>query len=894
MSSSLTVNSVNVTGITSTGAISTTRGISAGGDLTVSGNLNVSGDINSLTYNNGLPNVDRYPELSLPPARDMYEGMTESAISLIEGVIATMTPEEISLQLLMGIPIPGTQASITPGRGSIESYLTTMNTYYEDEGTNRRREGLPLDFNFGDHLRGLFSREMANAPTMRQVGQTFDETVIGTFYEKVGQILSEIGCTGVYGPQADYGECISQGRATECYGEDSELIYRMTKSQINSLQSKGVAACVKHFIEGMALRDNTVGNKKLREDFLGGFASMKDALFMMAGSYNGLNATDCNLSKYLITTIARQYLQFNGVIMSDATPANAAALLGTMSDIYTVIKTLIEAGTDLFILPFAVNPDFKTALIQYMETDAGLNRLKDSVRRVFIAKYKLKMFPQQPDYVPRNIADPVTKAASVIADTDFKSQVLDCARKSIVLLKNDGVLPLNKSNTYSFTGSAFTSKSIQVGNWAWDGGYKYSDFAASVPEAAEKYSIKDGLALIGASNVVDASVEYSQAQKDEIIAWAGSVPPMFAGDIVNDLASNVLPKFTYTNAEISNVVSNVASTDTVVVCLGFDIGSTHQVNDALFVYGDVSGPYYRLTERNIGLEIAHNEQLLLEALLDAGKNVVIVYCGSQTQIIPDRILSRVSAFIYAGHLGSYGGQVIAEALYGDINPSGHLSISWPKHSACYPCDYRYQLGTNYQWFFDGPGFTTGFYKAKYDPAFKFAQGLSYNTNFVHSNIATSVDLVNNVLNVSIQTTNNGSAAGKDLVAIYAFSLYTNVFVTKDSSFTMIDFKRVDLNAGQTRTVTFAVPLKKLSFVPGDIHQQLNKKLLVPTTKYLISDDHNQPLLINSIETQGFGVFAGNLPQIPEDIISSTTADESHILGSVIEFTSPIYFDEFVV
>ncbi len=840
-------------------------------------------------YNNGLPNLDRLPELSLPPARDIYEGLDQTAINIIETTLASLTVPEIIDEIYVGASSKANRGW-QPGTNPWSSYLTGtygVNTRYDASGVNYRRAGLPLSFTLGDHMRGFQSRDADNAPCNRNIGQTFDETLYQDFYTKVGQLLSSISTNFVYGPQADYGECLSQGRASESYGEDPELIYRMSKSFINGLQSNNVCACVKHYVEGMALRDNSVSDKKLREDFLGGFASMKDALFMMPGSYVGMNDLDCNLSSYLIEIIARRYLQFNGAVITDAGFSHPATLQGTFRDSYKMFKKLIEAGTDMFITDVPVTQSIVSCITQYAaESAANLERLKLSVRRIYVAKYKLKMFPQQVGYFSRVVTD---TSGTALYDPVFRSKVLDLARKSIVLLKNDGVLPLSKSSTdVAITGTAVKSKSIHIGNWAWNANASYNNFASTVPAAASKYSIKDGLAIVGA-NPFDASVGYTQTQKNDIISWA-LANPTDAGTIIADLSGNVLPKFTYSDAEISQVMTDTSGYSKVIVCIGYDVPTSHQKSDEMYVSGGTGGTYMRLLERYSGLEIPKNEQKLLESLLNAGKQVIIVYCGNRIRVIPDSILSRVSAFVYAGELGNYGGQVIAETLYGDNNPSGRLTISWPKHTACYPVDYRYQFNM-ITWKFDSCK-VTNMMKARYDPAFRFGQGLSYNTNFVHSNIVTSTDLVNNVLNVSINTTNNGTVAGKDLVAIYGCTIFSGIITCKDSSFFMLDYKRVDLNPGQTKTVSFAIPLKKLSMVPGDYHQTLTKKLMIPASQIIISDDHNQPVLINNLSYQ-WETSPGNV-SIPTAVISSTAADSTHILGSIVEFTTPIYFDSFVV
>ena len=899
-SASLTTNNATVTNVTTTELSSTTVNTvtAIASNLNVSGNVTVSGNVLTPVYNNGLPNDFSFPELSLPPARDVYEGLSPSAVTFIENVIAGMTVEEMAAEMQMTFFSNNYNLTSTPDY-DLMGYLNSVNPYYlsDASGGSAPRAGLPRRLNFGDHMRGVRSGQMSHTPCAQTAAASFDETLIFNFYNSVSEHLNKILQQGTFGPQGDYGGCLAQGRVEEAYGEDPELIYRMTKAQIQALQTNNVGATSKHLFEGYdTINNNMVTSKLFRESMMGAFKNVKDSLFAMSGAYNSTNGLEISQSSYLLKTVLRGYLQFNGVLMTDAFSSEFGQESNGFKAYLDVVLQQINAGIDLFLIisPASADP----VLSLYADNLITLDRIKESVRRLFVAKYKLKLFPEQPGYVDRYVTDVSGTVANLVvpafADTSYNNAARALVDRSVVLLKNEGnVLPLDPSSNVVLTGAGTPSKTIHLGTWLWGVEVPFMDSVNNQWINDNCYSVLDGMSYI---NSYAFPIRYKNSSASYSPSEITAINAAYPGKYTADLSHNVLPKYKYSNADISKVVADASGTRNVVVTIGFDAPYTHQSPSIWNTGGDVTDlPYLQLGDNYNGVEIPQNQQKLLEALLDASHNVILVFCGKQTQVVPDRIMDRIPAVLYCGQLGNYGGVAIAATLYGIINPDGHLPFSWPKHSSHYPCTYHRALNIPISdlpypaW----PQGQTNMIKAQYDPAFKFGDGLSYNASFEHSNMSSSVDLVNNVLNVSYTTRNTGTVRGKDLCAVYGFLLNSNIETGPDASWFMVDYKRPVVDASASQVVSFTIPLRKLAIVPGDVHNQALKKLVVPATKYIITDKHHSDQMVTFIQNNYatfFNLF-GPTADIA-DSVQSTVEDGTHGLGVPVSFSNPVYFDEF--
>ena len=864
-------------------------------------------------YNNGLPNPLSLPDLSIPAERDMYEGIPDNIKTSIKSIVSGMSMTGLAMTMSHSFTFLDSPASnfgaISQAPGfDILSYINTIanqvnmttGTFY---GGNKEVQSVaPI---FSDSLRGVAAFEMQNAPHSRQEACTFDPDATYNFHVKLGQLLNQLGQAGVYGPQADHGADLGHGRAEETMGEDGLLCYRMMQAKITGLQSQKVAATLKHVFEGVQSYYSSTSFKDLRESFISGYKGMKDAWYIMMGAYGLINGIPQQASAYIQKTIVRNYFQFNGVIMSDAATSSWLPRLGTFNstDFKDLVLQQLNAGIDQFLIdtyPGYGGMHHKILRDLVAENKVSRARLEESAQRILIAKYKQGCIPTMSTFVNRVITNPTGTVAAVINDSDFNNQVLTQARNAIVLCKNDGILPLNKSTAVGFVGPAVKSRSIHLGTWIGDVEIPYTRLYTTTgltKPTIEERLIVQGANYTGAYPYYTAAQMTGLAEKFPFHYFTGSVRVDGAGFIANGykllIDNNALPKYTYDDSEIADIISSVSSVSTVVVSLGWDIPTTHQQSDNQNTYGcDHTGTLYlEMLPPFQGVDLDVDKQKLLRGLLDAGKQVVVVYCGKKVEVIPYDILQRLSGFLYAGQLGSYGAQVIVETLYGDNNPTGRLSFSWPQSSSKYvhPYNNHIYMGPS----FDFNNIYPSLEKASYNPAFPFAHGLSYGAIFTRTNMTGAINTTTNTLNVSYDLNNIGTTGTNELAACYGFNWVTNNMASRDCSYFLVDFKRVYVNAGQTVRVNFTATLDSLAIVPGDLHTQSIKQLLVPASNFVFVSEHNkQPNLFKYLGGRYRPTTAANWDF--SGVLSSSAATSTKDFGIQINVSAPIFYDKFAV
>jgi beta-glucosidase len=876
---------------------------------------------NSLQYANGFPNPDSLPDLSPPAERDPFDGVPDNAKTYIEGLVANMSVLELASNM-----VSNAYFNVTPllnnnygGYPSSPGYDMTSNLNFTNNtfnsptgslygGSGSSRSVVPI---MGDHTRGIDSFETANSANHRQEGCTWDPTLLGNYYTRVAQLLNQMGVSTVFGPQADHGADLGHGRSDETFGEDQLLNFRCVESRVQSMQAQQIGATVKHVLEGIEARKSSIDGKRLRESFIAAFKACRDAWFVMIGAYVPVNGVTPNFSPLIIKTIIRQFFQFNGVVMTDALSSFWSSYQGSLVGEEALTLYQINAGIDQFLISYDA---FVNGFVPLQQVIVNLvtsgqvtrARIEESATRVLIAKYKQGNMPEMPNFINRYIADVPTTVSAVINDVQYNTLTLDIARKSIVLCKNDGVLPLNVSTGAGYVGNNFLDRKVHLGSWcgAYENDYIYFATGAGLT----KQNVKEGLDLIGAT-YISSTPYYTNEQMTGIKEssgiwqvgsttgtwWEDGNSPFGFGPYTGyktSINAGVLPKFVYNDAEIAQIISDMGSVDTIVATLGWNIPTTHEESDNGLVFGSDSTAvrYRELLLPYQGVELPYDQQKLLEGLLDAGKKVVVVFVGKKIQVIPHRIMSRLNAFIYAGELGSYAGQVIAETLYGLNNPTGRLSFSYPSTSAMYDSPYNCPFRTSAA--FNLINIRAVSDKFSYDPAFPFAYGLSYGTAISKHNMTGTVDMNAGVFNASYQLTNNGSTGINELAALYSFDLVTKEFAGRDNAWFLLDFQRIFVDAGATVTASFTVPLKQFAFVPGDLHTQFTKQLMAPNGKYVVMAEHHDFKNVAKQIWDQMSVFAMETEIDFSGVLSAVAKDSTHDFGIQIELPQKIFYNDF--
>jgi beta-glucosidase len=544
------------------------------------------------------------------------------------------------------------------------------------------------------------------------------------------------------------------GRVGETFGEDPFLIGEFGAAMIRGYQGSGLAdaegvlACAKHFAgysETQGGRDASeadISRRKLRSYFLPPFerAAREGCMTFMTG-YQALDGLPSTANHWLLTRVLKEEWGFRGILVTDWD--NVGRLHWEQRIVPSAKEAAVVAvrcGNDLIM----ATPDFLLAaqaavregLLETVEIDA-------IVRRILSLKFRMGLFenPRRPDR---------QRQAEVIACPEHQALNLRAARESLVLLANDGTLPLDAENLRKIAviGPNADNDLAQLGDWSL-GSPQHLPAKGKHPRACTT-TLLDGIRAR-----VPESVTVSHA----------------AGCSVRSPDTSRIP----------SALGACAEADVIVLALGDDL------------------PFIGESNSTATLELLGAQCALFDAVVALGKPVVLALVNSKPVVLP-AAAQRASAIIECFNPGMAGGTAFAEALFGDLNPSGKLTISFPKHVGQQPCFYsqvRGQHGAKYADIDQKPRFAFGF-------------GLSY-TRFSYSGLCINkpVLLPGEPLELEVELHNLGSRAGTEVLQVYLSDLVTSVtWVNK----LLVAFQRVTLSAGERRVLKFSVPHERLALV----------------------------------------------------------------------------------
>ncbi len=550
------------------------------------------------------------------------------------------------------------------------------------------------------------------------------------------------------------------GRVGETFGEDPFLIGELGAAMIRGYQGTGLAdpdgvlACAKHFAgysETQGGRDATeadISRRKLRSFFLPPFerAARAGCMTFMTG-YQSMDGLPSTANRWLLTEVLKEEWGFQGILVTDW------ACVGALYKEQRIAPGPKEAaviavrcGNDLIMTV----PEFFEAAQECVH--GGLldeSEIDAVVRRILTLKFRMGLFenPRRPDRA---------KQAAVIAIAEHRAANLRAARESLVLLENkDGFLPLaaDELRKIAVLGPNADDALAQLGDWSL-GTTQYGPEKGRQPRECT-VTLLDGIrARVPAS----VTVEYA------------------AGCAVSHDSTR----------EISAAVALCADADVIVLALGDDI------------------PFIGETRSTATLELQGAQRALLDAVMVLGKPVVLALVNSKPLVLPASS-EQARAIVECFNPGMQGGTAFAELLFGDLNPSGKLTISFPKHVGQQPVFYSQVRGQH------------GFVYADLDqvPRFPFGHGLSYTSYEYAKLIVENPSLkAGENLRISVEIANTGARAGCEIAQVYVSDLVTSVTWVQKS---LVAFARVPLEAGERRRVEFEIPYQRLSLV--DAYEQ---------------------------------------------------------------------------
>jgi beta-glucosidase len=529
-------------------------------------------------------------------------------------------------------------------------------------------------------------------------------------------------------------------------------------------------ACVKHFAlygAAEAGRDyNTVDMSKITmyNDYLPPYKAAVDAgVGSVMTSFNVIDCIPSSGNHWLLTELLRNQWGFKGFVVTDYTAVNEMINHG-MGDLQTVSALALKAGTDMDM----VGEGFLTTLKKSL--DEGKISIKDidlACRRVLEAKYKLGLFTD-----PYRYMNPDRAKKDVLTPDNLKA-AREIAMRSMVLLKNDKqILPFKKSGTIAVIGPLGNSKADMIGTWAFAGGQ-------------DKVStVVDGLKNIGGNSVNILYAKGSELTDNPVLLKNGS--SFFPGQKKEEQIAS-------SEQLLKEALATAGKADVIVAVLG----------ESSSWSGEAS------SMSDIGIQKV--QQNLLKALLGTGKPVVLVLVNGRPMTLPWEN-ANISAILEAWAGGTEAGNAVASILFGDYNPSGKLTTTFPISVGQIPLYYNHK---NTGRPMDPKNkFTSKYLDISNDPVYPFGYGMSY-TTFEYSDIKLSKTQLkgDEKLTTSFTLTNNGKMAGEEVVQLYIQQPVASISRPVKE---LKSFKKVLLQPGEKKDINIEIGTSELKFYNSDL------------------------------------------------------------------------------
>lgn len=623
---------------------------------------------------------------------------------------------------------------------------------------------------------GYMARGATVFPQAIGAASTWEPELIEAMADVIRVQMRAVGAHHALAPVLDVARDARWGRVEETFGEDPYLIARLGVAYVNGLQGDsfehGVVATGKHFVGysmsegGLNWAPPHLGWRELREVYLFPFeAAIREAgLASIMNAYHELDGVPCGISRELLTQILREEWEFDGLVVSDYFAVNTLMTYHHIADSKAEAARLaLEAGLDVE-LPFTdcYGDPLREAVQQGKVNESLIDR---SVRRVLEQKFALGLFE-----------NPYVDAGSVVLDTPEQRQLArQIAQKSIVLLKNEGnMLPLSK----------------QI----------------------------DSVAVIGpnADSVRNLFGDYAFPAHIETLIEAKTQNNMFSQPLPDDIQS--VEGFIEVISVLEAIKARVSANARVTYAKGCDVtgaattGFAEAVEAArgaqvaIVVVGDKGGLADDCTSGEArdraDLDLPGVQKELVRAVYDTGTPIVLVLVNGRPVSL-GWIAESVPAIVEAWFPSEEGADAIADVLFGDVNPGGKLPITFPRSVGQVPIFYGHKpSGGRSHW-------KEHYVETSVKPLYPFGYGLSY-TRFEFSDLRVEPSTVRagDEVTVQVNVTNVGERGGDEVVQLYTHQQVP--LITRPVK-QLRAFKRITLEPGQTRLVTFRVAVNQLGF-----------------------------------------------------------------------------------
>ncbi|WFB35123.1 glycoside hydrolase family 3 N-terminal domain-containing protein [Kiritimatiellota bacterium B12222] len=711
-----------------------------------------------------------------------YKDPTESVDARTEDLLARMTlPEKVGQLIQMDGHRNDLDELIF--RTHIGSLLHIQNEDLSKAIDKAAESRLGIPILFGDDcIHGhSFHHGATIFPTQLGMACSWNVDLI---QESARVTAKEVRLTGLkwtFSPVLCIARDLRWGRVGETFGEDPFLIGEFAAAMIRGYQGSGlddneaILATAKHYAAysetqgGRDASEADVSRRKMRSFFLPPFerAVREGCLSFMTG-YQSINGVPSTANRWLLNDLLRDEWGFDGVLVTDWDNVGRMhweqKICPTLKD---AVALAIKSGNDLAM---STPGFFEAALEAVAEGLVDEAEIDVIVRRLLRLKFKMGLF--------ENPGKPDLEAQKVVIGCDEHRQVnLEITRESLVLLRNQGLLPLadHTPTKIAVIGPNADDDQAQMGDWAGASG-QVSWIADGHPRECSK-TVLDGI-------------------RD--LAPAGSEIRYAKGADIAILVEEDNPDG-YEDGQVKKVQLEVAQDDPELIAEAVAAAEASDV--VVLVVGDAK-PFYGECCSTATLDLQGGQQALIQAVAQTGKPLIVVLINSKPLILPEAI-QNAEALIEAFNPGMTGGTAIAEAIFGKINPCGRLPISFPYHVGQQPIYYNQVRGQHGNKYAD----------LTQEPLYAFGEGLSY-TRFEYGELSMpkSTLNMNDKVVAEIEVANVGDRDGVEIVQAYISDLVTSAtWVDKE----LKAFVRVPLKAGEKKTVQIEFPVADCSIVNAE-------------------------------------------------------------------------------
>ena len=588
-------------------------------------------------------------------------------------------------------------------------------------------------------------------PSPIGLASTWDDSFLYSVGKQTAKEMRATGSHWAFTPNIDILRDPRWGRVGETLGEDPFMVGNMGASMINGFQqddftgTQKVIACAKHLIgggesiNGLNAAPADISLRTLREVHLPPYKKAIDAgVYSIMAAHNELNGVPCHMNKWLMTDVLRDEFGFNGFYVSDWLDIERINTLHhTAKDMKEASYLSVDAGMDMHMH----GPKFTEAIIASVEEGKlSIDRVNDACRKILTAKFKLGLF--------ENRFVDLEKKEEFLFTKEHKATALESARKGIVLLKNNGILPLQESSSKKnifVTGPNANNQSI-LGDWH------------AVQPSENVTTIYEGIKALGETK--GYSVDYFNS-----------------GENIRKIK----------DSKIKEAAEKAKKADFAIV-----------------VVGDNS-MRYKWKDKTAGENMARASLNLFGKQLDLIKEIkktgtpVVVVLVNGKPISEPWLQNNIPAILESWEPGNLGGQAVAEILFGDVNPSGRLPLTVPRSVGQLRMIYNHKPSAYFHKYAD----------EKKTPLYPFGYGLSY-TNYKYSTPLLSDNTLTkeNTILVTTEIKNTGEVDGEEVAQLY---IRDNVSSVTRPVKELKGYQRVFLKAGETKTVEFTLGAESFAF-----------------------------------------------------------------------------------